>query len=52
MVFGLETGGTSLLWCALVAGGAGAYTGGKAGGSVMEKAGEQFYKVIEDEQLN
>ena len=45
MFFGLETAGTSLLWCALASGGAGAYAGGKAEGAVMENVGEQFYEL-------
>ena len=47
--FGIETAGTSLLWCGLVAGGLGAYAGGTAGGSSFEFIGEKLYEVIENE---
>ena len=49
LVFGIETAGTSLLWCALAAGGAGAY----AGSSILSKGGEYtgtfVYKTIEND---
>ncbi|MCP4489348.1 MAG: hypothetical protein GY820_18865 [Gammaproteobacteria bacterium] len=48
MLFGLETVGTSLLWCGIVAGAAGGYFGGRHGGQVMGYIGENIYeKTIE-----
>ena len=44
MVLGLETAGTSLLWCAIVAGGTGGYFGSQAGGKVFGDAGEAVYE--------
>ena len=49
LVFGLETAGTSLLWCALVVSGAGAYTGSTVGSEKGEQAGTYFYKVFEND---
>ncbi len=40
-----KNAGTSLLWCGLIAGGIGAYNGGKYGGTLGESAGSFLYKV-------
>lgn len=45
-LFGIETAGTSLLWCGIVAGAAGGYAGGKYAGSAGEWTGETLYEVI------
>ena len=45
LVFGLESAGTSLLWCGIVAGVAGGYFGGKHGGKFMEGRGEYLYET-------
>jgi len=45
LLFGLETAGTSLLWCAVVAGAAGSYGGSKLGGEFMESTGEVLYEA-------
>ena len=42
-IFGLESGGTSLLWCGIVAGAAGGYFGGKYGGEATQIVGESIY---------
>ena len=34
LLFGIESLGTSLLWCTIVAGGAGGYIGGSGGGAI------------------
>lgn len=48
VVFGLPSGGTSLLWCGIVAGGAGGVVGGNLGGSFLQGQGsivyENYYK--------
>ncbi|MBL4826128.1 MAG: hypothetical protein JKY66_00175, partial [Spongiibacteraceae bacterium] len=45
LVFGLPTGGTSMFWCALVAGAGGGYVGAKIGGATGEWGGEKFYET-------
>lgn len=45
LLFGLESVGTSLLWCGLVAGGVGGFTGSSVGGAVGEASGEWIYKM-------
>ena len=45
LLFGLETAGTSLIWCGLVAGAAGGYAGSKVGGHGGEKMGEVIYEA-------
>lgn len=45
LMFGLETAGTSLLWCGLAVGAAGGYAGSKAGGWAGENMGEMVYEV-------
>jgi len=45
LLFGLETAGTSLLWCAVVAGAAGSYAGSSYGGDLGEATGQVLYKV-------
>ena len=47
VVFGLPSGGTSLLWCGIVAGGAGGVIGGSGGGYAGGVAGELIYEVVE-----
>ncbi|HFB66528.1 MAG TPA: hypothetical protein ENJ60_13400 [Aeromonadales bacterium] len=49
MVLGLETAGTSLLWCGLLIGGASAYLGGTYGGKSGENFGSFIYEVIEND---
>ena len=49
MIFGLETAGTSLLWCGLVAGAAGAYTGANMFSKGGEKTGVLVYEVFEND---
>lgn len=44
LVFGLPSGGTSLLWCSIVAGGVGGYGGSKAAGKYGESFGEELYR--------
>jgi len=44
LLFGLESAGTSLLWCGIVAGVAGGYLGGKYGGKYLEGKGEVLYE--------
>ena len=44
IIFALPSGGTSALWCGVVAGGAGAVAGGMAGGLGGEYAGELVYE--------
>jgi hypothetical protein len=46
LVFGLETAGTSLLWCGVVAGGAGGYFGANYIGKGTQATGEILYKNI------
>lgn len=45
LLFGLETAGTSLLWCAVVAGAAGSYAGSTYGGDLGEATGQVIYEV-------
>ncbi len=45
VLFGLESAGTSLLWCGIVAGVVGGYAGGKYGGEFLEVKGEQLYET-------
>jgi len=45
LLFGLETAGTSLLWCGIVAGVAGGYAGGNLTGSVTGDIGEAIYET-------
>ena len=49
LILGLETAGTSMLWCGLIAGGAGAYGGGTLFGMAGESGGELIYKVSESD---
>lgn len=44
IVFGLPSGGSSLLWCGIVVGGAGAYLGGKYGGDIGKSLGGEAHK--------
>ncbi|MFP8967793.1 hypothetical protein ACKC9G_14515 [Pokkaliibacter sp. CJK22405] len=44
LLFGIETAGTSLLWCGLVAGAVGGYAGGKVGEAGGEKIGNIIYE--------
>lgn len=44
VVFGIQSVGTSLLWCALVAGGAGTTVGGMSGGKAGERGGDWLYE--------
>lgn len=46
LVFGLPSGGTSFLWCSIVAGGAGSYVGSKSAGSLTELGGEKIYETF------
>lgn len=46
LVFGLETAGTSLLWCGVVAGGAGGYFGANYIGKGTQATGEILYRNI------
>ncbi len=46
LIFGIETLGTSLLWCSVVAGAAGGYGGSKFGKSKGEDTGEFIYKAV------
>jgi hypothetical protein len=46
LLFGLETAGTSLLWCGIVAGVAGGYFGGKHLGNYGQNKGEALYETI------
>jgi len=45
VIFGIETFGTSLLWCGIVAGAAGGFVGGKYVGKVGEFTGEKIYET-------
>ena len=49
ILFGLESAGTSLLWCSLLAGGASAYAGGDLGGKGGEKLGSVIYEVLKND---
>ncbi len=44
MVLGLETAGTSLLWCAIIVGGTGGYFGSQIGGKKIGDVGEVVYE--------
>ena len=44
VVFGLPTSGTSVIWCGILAGGAGAFGGGMALGALGELGGEFVYE--------
>ena len=44
LLFGLETAGTSLLWCGIVVGVTGGYFGGKYGGEFTGELGEKLYE--------
>lgn len=46
VVFALPSGGTSLIWCGILAGGAGAFAGGWAGGEFGKAIGEIVYENI------
>ncbi len=46
VIFGIESAGTSLLWCGIVAGAAGSYVGGKYGGEYVESGGEKIFETI------
>lgn len=46
LMFGIETAGTSLLWCGIVVGAAGGYFGGKYGGDYMQSNAETLYETI------
>jgi hypothetical protein len=45
LVFGLPSGGSSFLWCAVVAGAAGGYAGSKVGGKATENLGNYIYET-------
>jgi len=45
VVFGIESAGTSLLWCGIVAGMVGGYVGGKVGSDVGEWGGDILYET-------
>lgn len=45
ILFGLETLGTSFLWCSVVAGAVSGYGGAKLGGYALESTGEIIYKA-------
>jgi hypothetical protein len=44
ILFGIESAGTSLFWCSLVAGSGAGYLGGNYGGSRGELLGNEIYK--------
>lgn len=44
LLLGIETAGTSLLWCTIIAGAAGFYGGSKVGGHVLGGTGELIYE--------
>ncbi len=46
MLFGFPSGGTSLLWCGIVAGGAGGLLGGMVGSNYAQSRGEILYENI------
>ncbi len=50
LVFGVESLGTSLLWCTIVAGAAGGYAGGQAGSFGGSWAGNRAYETIYDKK--
>jgi len=45
-LFGIESAGTSLLWCGIVAGGVGGYVGGSFLGGVFKSGGEIVYENV------
>jgi len=45
LVFGLPSGGTSLLWCSIVAGAAGGYVGSKYGSMGGSEVGNVVYEL-------
>ena len=45
VVFALPSGGTSLIWCGILAGGAGALAGGSLGKFGGEYVYEKYYQV-------
>ena len=46
LAFGIQTVGTSLLWCGIVAGAGGGYLGGKFFGRYTEEKGKALYETI------
>ena len=46
VVFALPSGGTSLLWCGIVAGGVGGVVGGSLGGNWVKSGGEILYENV------
>ena len=46
LVFGLPSGGSSLLWCGIVAGGAGGVVGGNILGGALKEGGETLYENV------
>lgn len=48
ILFGLESVGTSFIWCSVVAGAAGGYAGAKVGGGVGEGAGTVIYTKVSE----
>ena len=46
LLFGIQTAGTSLLWCGIVAGVAGSYAGGKYIGMGGKATGEVLYETV------
>jgi len=46
VVFSLPTGGTSAVWCAIVAGAAGGYVGGNVLGNRGQIIGEGIYETV------
>lgn len=45
LLFGVESLGSSLLWCGIVAGGAGGYGGAKIGSGLGERVSSEIYEV-------
>lgn len=45
IILGLPSTGTSLLWCGILVGGAGAFGGGLALGSAFETTGEIVFEA-------
>ena len=45
IVFSLPSGGSSMLWCGIVAGGAGGLIGGQFFGDVFKSGGEKIYEM-------
>ena len=44
LIFGLPSGGTSILWCSIVAGAAGGYVVGKVFSNGAQMMGESIYE--------